>query len=87
MEENAQHKTLIIACGALAKEILALKDNMGLPEGVFDLQCLPAIFHNFPEKIVPALEQILQVSSEAYEQILIGYGDCGTGGGIEVLPS
>jgi len=69
---EARHNTLVLACGALAKEVLALKSSMGFSDGVFDLQCLPAGYHNHPEKIVPAL-------------ILIGYGDCGTGGGLDRL--
>ncbi len=80
---HAAHKTLIIACGALAKEILAVKEAMRLSGGVFDLKCLPAGYHNFPDKIVPGLENIIDEVGEAYDRILIGYGDCGTGGGLD----
>jgi len=80
---KSPHKTLVIACGALAKEILAIKNNLGLDDGVFDLQCLPAIYHNFPSKIVPALEAILDERGGDYDRVLIGYGDCGTGGGLD----
>lgn len=78
-----RHKTLVIACGALAKEILAIKAAMGVEDSVFDLQCLPAIYHNFPDKIVPALEGIMADKGANYDRILIGYGDCGTGGGLD----
>jgi len=81
--QTKRHKTLILACGALAKEIVTLKDMLGFEEGVFDLQCLPANYHNFPDKIVPALEQILDERGNRYDRILIGYGDCGTGGGLD----
>ncbi len=77
------HKTLVIACGALAKEILAVKEAIGLGDGVFDLQCLPASYHNFPDKIVPGLEDIIAARGGDYDRILIGYGDCGTGGGLD----
>ena len=77
------HKTLIIACGALAKEILALKDALFMADGVFDLKCLPADYHNFPEKIVPGVESIIAEQGKHYDRILIGYGDCGTGGGLD----
>lgn len=75
-------KTLIIACGALAKEIVLLDKQLGLNA---DLQCLPADYHNRPEKIVPSLKAILDDKAAAYERILIGYGDCGTGGGLDRL--
>jgi len=79
----APHKTLIVACGALAKEILAVKQAMALADSVFDLQCLPAGYHNFPDKIVPGLEKIIGEQGFDYDRILIGYGDCGTGGGLD----
>ena len=75
-----QHKTLVLACGALAKEILFLQEQTGAD---FDLQCLPASYHNYPDKIVPGLEKELSGRYENYDHILIGYGDCGTGGGLD----
>jgi len=83
METAIAHKTLVIACGALAKEIMAIKSTMNLPDQVFDLQCLPAGYHNFPDKIVPGLEAIIEASGGNYDRILIGYGDCGTGGALD----
>ena len=82
---EACHNTLVLACGALAKEVLALKTSMGLADGVFDLQCLPASYHNHPEKIVPALKETLDDKGKNYDHVLIGYGDCGTGGGLDRL--
>jgi hypothetical protein len=81
--EKAPHKTLIIACGALAKEILELKKTMGFNDDVFELKCLPAGYHNRPEKIVPGLKKILDAEAERFDRVLIGYGDCGTGGGLD----
>lgn len=75
-------ETLIIACGALAKEIVFLQKQLGLEA---DLQCLPADFHNRPGKIVPGLKAILDERVSSYERVLIGYGDCGTGGGLDRL--
>jgi len=69
-----------LACGALAKEILFLQNQVGAG---FDLQCLPASYHNFPDKIVPGLEKELSETYDDYNEILIGYGDCGTGGGLD----
>ncbi len=73
----------MIACGALAKEILAVKASLQLPDSTFDLQCLPAGYHNFPDQIVPGLEKILDEVGDSYDRILIGYGDCGTGGALD----
>ncbi|MFT7107605.1 MAG: hypothetical protein ACJAVT_002131 [Yoonia sp.] len=69
---------LLIACGALAREILAIKSANGLDH--LDLQCLPAIYHNHPEKIVPAIREAFEKFRETYGQIFVVYADCGTGG-------
>jgi hypothetical protein len=82
---QSRHNTLVLACGALAKEVLALKASMNLADYVFDLQCLPANFHNYPDKIVPALKETLDGKGANYDHVLIGYGDCGTGGGLDRL--
>ena len=82
---QSRHNTLVLACGALAKEVLALKASMNLADDVFDLQCLPANYHNYPDKIVPALKETLDGKGANYDHVLIGYGDCGTGGGLDRL--
>ncbi|MEL7460679.1 MAG: DUF1638 domain-containing protein [Pseudomonadota bacterium] len=69
---------LVIACGALAHEIVALKAANGWDH--IDLACLPAILHNHPEKIVPAVEDAVAKHRAAYAQIFLAYADCGTGG-------
>jgi hypothetical protein len=48
----------LIACGALARELLVLINQ--LPEGAVELTCLPASWHNHPEKIVPGLKKKLR---------------------------
>ena len=50
-----------------------------------DFEYLPANYHVRPEKIVPALEPILAERAADYDNILIGYGDCGTGGRLDRL--
>lgn len=74
-------RVLIVACGALAREILALRDANGWAH--LDLTCLPAIFHNHPEKIVGAVRDAVTRHRDAYQSIFIAYGDCGTGGLLE----
>ncbi|MGR6469060.1 DUF1638 domain-containing protein [Rhizobium sp. PAMB 3182] len=74
----------VIACGALAREILAVCKTNGLSH--VDLICLPAILHNHPEKIVPGLEKaIAEARAEGFDRIFIAYADCGTGGDIDRL--
>jgi hypothetical protein len=74
----------VIACGALAREILAVCEANGLSH--VDLICLPAILHNHPEKIVPGLEKaIVEARSEGFDRIFLAYADCGTGGAIDRL--
>ena len=74
-------RVLIIACGALAREILALRDANGWTH--LDLTCLPAIYHNYPEKIVDAVRDSVDAHRADYEDVFIAYGDCGTGGLLE----
>lgn len=71
-------RVLLLACGALAREILAVKDASGLNH--LDLQCLPAIYHNHPERIVPAITDLVTKHRAAYDKIFVVYADCGTGG-------
>ena len=76
------NKLRIIACGALAREILAITQSEALSH--IDLTCLPAILHNHPEKIPAAVDKaIVKARSEGFEQIYIAYADCGTGGELD----
>ncbi|HZO22030.1 MAG TPA: DUF1638 domain-containing protein [Steroidobacteraceae bacterium] len=74
---------LIIACGALAREITALKRANSWSE--VDVQCLPAELHNRPERIVPAVRAQISAHRNDYEQIFVAYADCGTGGMLDAL--
>jgi hypothetical protein len=73
-------RVLIIACGALAREILALRDTNGWDH--LDLACLPAILHNRPERIAGAVEEAVVRHRRDYGTIFVAYADCGTGGGL-----
>ncbi len=74
-------RILLIACGALAREILDLKAANGWPH--LDLTCLPANLHLYPDKITAAVEAAVVKHRDAYEGIFIVYADCGTGGLLE----
>lgn len=69
---------LVIACGALAREIVALRAANGWTH--LDLQCLPAILHNRPERIPDAVEAAVRAARGRYGRIFVAYADCGTGG-------
>ena len=71
-------RILLIACGALAHEILALKRVNHWDH--IDLQCLPANLHLYPDKITPAVEAAVATYRDRYDQIFVVYADCGTGG-------
>ncbi|MCY4335139.1 MAG: DUF1638 domain-containing protein [Litoreibacter sp.] len=71
-------KILLLACGALAREILAVQKANKLDHMV--LSCLPAIYHNTPDKIVPAVRAAVEKHRDDYTQIFVVYADCGTGG-------
>ncbi|MEM7211680.1 MAG: DUF1638 domain-containing protein [Pseudomonadota bacterium] len=75
----AAQKVLLIACGALAREILAVRDANGWDN--LEITCLPAKLHNAPHLIPDAVRaRILRARAEGYETIFIVYADCGTGG-------
>ena len=77
-------RVLILACGALAREILAVIRANGFDH--LDLQCLPAIFHNHPERITPAVrEAVEEARASGYQDIYVAYADCGTGGQLQAL--
>ena len=69
--------TLIIACGALAREIKTL--IIANDWHNVCLECLPADLHNRPDRIPDAVGKKLQEASH-YQRILVAYADCGTGG-------
>lgn len=80
-DETPELKTgriLVIACGALAREILAIRDQNRLSH--IDLTCLPAQLHNTPDKIPAEVKRVVAMNADVYSDILVAYGDCGTGG-------
>ncbi|WP_026380503.1 DUF1638 domain-containing protein [Afifella pfennigii] len=82
MNAPTTKKVLVIACGALAREIGDLVEANGLSHVA--LTCLPAILHNRPEKIAGAVQAAIgKAKAEGFEKILIGYADCGTGGALD----
>jgi len=74
---------LIIACGALAREIVALR-RMNEWTAI-DVQCLPPELHNRPDRIAPAVREAIRAHRDSYRTIFVAYGDCGTGGQLDAV--
>lgn len=73
-------RVLVIGCGALVRElreVAARNANAHL-----EVECLPAIMHNRPERIPAAVRGRIRAAKArgGYRTILVGYMDCGTGG-------
>jgi hypothetical protein len=76
-----QASTLVIACGALAHEIVALRRINDWPHLV--VQCLPADFHNRPARIPEAVRAKIRANRDRFKSIFVAYADCGTGGMLD----
>jgi hypothetical protein len=72
---------LVIACGALAHEIIALRRASGWDH--LNVRCLPADLHNRPAQIPAAVRGAIRASRGHYRSIFVAYGDCGTGGMLD----
>ncbi len=90
---NRPPSTQLIACGALAWEIAELIRANGWSH--MSISCVPAHFHNTPDKIPEAVRAKIRAARGSYERIVVVYGDCGTGGlldnvlaeeGVERIP-
>ncbi len=85
-------RVLIVGCGALGRELVALTRE--LPD--VEIACLPPDLHNRPDGIPGAVrEAIRRGRAKGFERIFVAYADCGTGGlldrvlseeGVERLP-
>ncbi len=93
LEQTGAGRVLLLACGALAREILALRDANAWEH--MDLKCLPAKLHLYPEQIPDAVEAVVVAERANYDTIYVVYADCGTGGllqarcadlGVDMVP-
>lgn len=79
--EGATRRLLVIACGALARELMTvIRANRWTHVQV---TCLPPSLHNRPGHIAHAVRECIRANREAFEHIFVAYGDCGTGGGLD----
>ena len=73
--------TLVIACGALARE---LKDIVSVNRlDSVTVECLPAKLHNRPQDIPGAVAERIDRAGDRYDRVFVGYADCGTGGRLD----
>ncbi len=73
---------LVIGCGALARELLMVVGANHLDN--VHVECLPAILHNTPERIAPAVRDRLE-KANGYDKVFVAYADCGTGGHLDTV--
>jgi hypothetical protein len=76
-------RPLVLACGALVRELRTVLEHDGLTEAV-EVTYLPAPLHNRPDRIVPELEALLS-DVDPDRPVFLGYADCGTGGALDAM--
>jgi len=72
---------LLIACGALGQEIVAVLDAGGF-HGL-EVTCLNADLHNKPQLIADAVREKIVEGRTTHHEIFVLYADCGTGGDLD----
>jgi hypothetical protein len=80
---NGNGDVLLIACGALAREIVDLIERNRWT--AFDVTCLPAKWHNRPQLIAPGVREKIREARGRYKKIFVVYGDCGSGGMLDKM--
>ncbi len=84
---------LVIACGAIARELVRIKDLNNWEH--IEFQCLPAELHNTPDRIPLEVKAKIESQASRFKKVFVAYADCGTGGmldkvieeyGIERIP-
>src|SRR5688572_12595545 len=76
-----EQKVLVIACGALAREVRTVLDANRL--GHIELTCLPAQWHNRPEKIAGGVRAVIDANRGRYARFAVAYAECGTQGALD----
>jgi hypothetical protein len=75
-------RAAVVACGALAADVRRIAARRGWE---VDVHPVPALLHNRPERIAPAVSSQLARLRGCYDVIAVAYGDCGTYGAIDAL--
>ncbi|HCX87965.1 MAG TPA: hypothetical protein DG761_08055 [Gammaproteobacteria bacterium] len=83
MQAGGRHTTLLITCGAIAREITAILNQNALD--FMKVECLPAHLHNTPQQIPEAVCNKIRRSRDRFQRIIVLYADCGTGGKLDAV--
>jgi hypothetical protein len=75
-------RTGVIACGALAIGVTQIARRRGWD---LDVHPLPALLHNRPDRIAPAVSAELERLADRYERLAVAYADCGSYGALDEL--
>ena len=82
MSSRSRDRTALILCGALSADANAWIEESGRD---VDIHPLPPLLHNRPERIAPEVERLIGELRERYDEIVIGYADCGSYGAIDEM--
>ena len=72
----------VIACGALAGQVREITARRGWPA---EVHSLPAVLHNRPARIAPAVEQLATDLLGRGRRVAVAYADCGSYGALDGL--
>ena len=72
----------VIACGALAGPVREIAARRGWPA---EVHSLPAVLHNRPARIAPAVEQLATDLLGRGRRVAVAYADCGSYGALDGL--
>jgi hypothetical protein len=72
--------TGVVACGALALHVTAIARRRGWD---VEVHPLPPELHNRPERIAPAVAELLDDLSGRYDRMAVAYADCGSYGALD----
>ena len=80
MSSPSPRRKALILCGALSADASAWIEESGADVAIHPL---PPLLHNRPERIAPEVERLVLELRERYDDIAIGYADCGTHGALD----
>ena len=80
MNSPSPRRKALILCGALSADASAWIEESGADVAIHPL---PPLLHNRPERIAPEVERLVLELRERYDEIAIGYADCGTHGALD----
>ncbi|MEL6292111.1 MAG: DUF1638 domain-containing protein [Pseudomonadota bacterium] len=84
LRQGVARPGLIIACGALVRDVQAVMAANGL-DATFDIRAVPATYHNRPERIAPAVDRLIKAAKPHYSRIFVAFAECGTRGDLDAV--